>query len=294
MNFYLSDDAFGVYDYIFSQLDWRHASKTTGFLSLDRNRKKAKDNLNLENFKGKLLGFDEERLVHLSLVTLNRLKGKVSSKLIEDSLELKNVIKEFYNELNRKYDFEKLNDFEKGILAYEWVDKQVTFASKYVEIRDGRQDLKLYYPTSIREPLGTYKTKEGVCEGQARLISVLLNNPLIKVDSHPIYGDTPLGLHAWVGVNIKNKIYNICPTMYGPFKSLEEMHYTPDVEEVFPFASLSNQEIITLRQNLQKKKRGTKIPPQPKIIEDSKRIQLIPPKPTILRRIPPSPRIKET
>jgi len=275
LKFYLSDDAFGIYDSIFSQLDWKHSSKTTGFLSLDRNRKKEKDNLHLENFKGNLLAFDEERLVHLSPVTLNRLRGKVPAKIIDDSLELKKIIKEFYIELNRDYEFESLNDFEKSLLAYEWVKNRISFASEYVCVEDGRQALKLNYPTSIREPLGTFKTKKGVCEGQARLISVLLNNSLLNVDSHPINGDTLLGPHAWVGVNIQNRIYNICPTIFGPFKSLEEMHYTLDAEEIFPFASLSNQEIKMLRLNLQQKKRGKKNPP----------------KPTILRRLPPSPRI---
>jgi len=233
INFYFSDNTLYYYNLLMNEINWKHSDTTLINLSLDRHPVGKKPNdLNLELAKGKLK-INEEKLLWLSDNTLIKLRGKVEDRIIKDAYNLKNVSLEFYEYVDNNYDISNLLQYDKLLIAYEYVKNvlKVEFARKYTTIINGKQELINPHPSYISEPFGTYKTKEGVCEGQARLISVLLNNHFMKMDATTIGGKCNLGSHAWVGVVIDDKLFECCPTMKGPFKDLSKSGYIPNDEE---------------------------------------------------------------
>lgn len=235
INFYFSDSTLYYYNLLMNEIGWKHSDTTSIHLSLDRHPVGKKPNdLNLEIAKGKI-NINEEKLLWLSDNTLIKLQSKVEDRIIKDAYNLKDVAKEFYKYVDNNYDVSKLSDYGKLLIAYEYVKNvlNINFASRYTTTVNGKQELINPHPSYISEPFGTYKNKEGVCEGQARLISVLLNNHFMKMDATTIGGKCNLGNHAWVGAVIDNKLFECCPTMKGPFRDLTRNGYIPNDEEIY-------------------------------------------------------------
>lgn len=235
INFYFSDSTLYYYNLLMNEMGWKHSGITSIYLSLDRHPVEKKlCYLNLDIAKGKI-NINEEKLLWLPNNKLIKLQGKVDNRILKDAYKLKNVVKEFYEYVDINYDISKLSEYGKLLIAYEYVKNvlKVKFASKYTTIVDGKQELINPHPRYISEPFGTYKNKEGVCEGQARLISVLLNNYFMEMNAITIGGKCNLGNHAWVGVVIDDRLFECCPTMKGPFRNLSKFGYIPDDEEIY-------------------------------------------------------------
>ena len=263
INFYFSDSALYYYNLLMNEIGWKHSDATSIHLSLDRHPVGKKPNdLNLEIAKGKI-NINEEKILWLSDNTLIKLQGKVEDRIIKDAYNLKDVAKEFYKYVDDNYDVSKLSDYGKLLIAYEYVKNvlKINFASRYTTVVDGKQELINPHPSYISEPFGTYKNKEGVCEGQARLISVLLNNHFIKMDATTIGGKCNLGNHAWVGAVIDDKLFECCPTMKGPFRDLSRSGYIINDEEIYSKiyrrSYLTDEQINQVRNHVrQLKKEG--------------------------------------
>lgn len=261
INFYFSDSTLYYYNLLMNEICWKHSDATSINLSLDRHPVGKKPNdLNLEIAKGKI-NVNEEKLLWLSDNTLIKLQGKVEDRIIKDAYNLKDVSKEFYKYVDDHYDIFKLSEYGKLLIAYEYVRNilRINFASRYTTIVDGKQELINPHPSYISEPLGTYKNKEGVCEGQARLISVLLNNHFMKIDAIKIGGKCSLGNHAWVGAVIDDKLFECCPTMKGPFRDLSKSGYVINDEEIYPKiyrrSYLTNEQINQVRNHVKRLKK---------------------------------------
>lgn len=266
INFYFSDSALYYYNLLMNEIGWKHSDTTSINLSLDRHPVGKKPNdLNLEIAKGKI-NINEEKLLWLSDNTLIKLQGKVEDRILRDTYNLKDVAKEFYEYVYNNYNVSKLSEYGKLLIAYEYVKNilKINFASQYTTTVNGKQELINPHPSYISEPFGTYKNKEGVCEGQARLISVLLNNHFMKMDATTVGGKCNLGIHAfhsWVGAVIDNKLFECCPTMKGPFRDLSRNGYIPNDEEIYPKiyrrSYLTDEQINQVRNHVkQLKKEG--------------------------------------
>ncbi len=233
IEFNLSDVALCNYNKIMSEINWEHSDKTFIRLTIDRQPTKRKINdLNIELAQGRLM-IPEEKLLWFSNNTLNKLQGKVENGLIYRAKKLKEVINIYENDLEKYYNINNISDYDKVYIAYDYVKRilGIKFASSYVQTENGKQSLINPHPYYISEPLGTYLKKEGVCEGQARLIRTLLNNPDFRVDATTINGVCPLGPHAWVGIVIDDKLFGCCPTMLGPFANLQ--NYIPNEGDIY-------------------------------------------------------------
>lgn len=260
IRFRLSDSTFPVYNAIMDKLNWKHDDKTFLEMALDRCPTEIKD-LRLEQARGKIL-LPEEKLLWQSDYVLRQLDGKVDRSVLEDTDKLKYVVRHYVDSLERQYDFSKLTSFDKVYLAYHFIkdpDKlNIRFAYEQTT-RDinGVQRLNRSESNFESKPYGTYIRRRGVCEGQARLMRVLLNNWDIELDATTINGHTLQGeSHAWVGINIHGKLYYCCLTKGG---LMQPMSYLPNTDElypkVYPTSSLNMAQLARVEKHIKSLKR---------------------------------------
>ncbi len=261
VTFNLSDSTLPAYNAIMKKIGWKHKEITKLKMTLDRNPVPlVRRNLRLESAQGKLL-IPEEKLLWCSPATLSQLNGKVDDRVLKDAIKLKDIVFQYYSRLNQIYRFEQFTEFDKVWLAYDFIKRHIKFAGEATRVIDGRE--VRYNPNGINDwvsqPLGTYEHKRGICEGQARLFQVLLNNPYIKSDTVVINGECSLGSHTWAGTVIDDKLYQTCLTMGGVFKDLEKMRYIPDNKEIYPqiypTATLNDYEINKIQAHVRSLKK---------------------------------------
>lgn len=260
IRFRLSDSTFPVYNAIMDKLNWKHDDKTFLEMVLDRCPTEIKD-LRLEQARGKIL-LPEEKLLWQSDYVLRQLDGKVDKNVLEDTDKLKYVVRHYVDSLERQYDFSKLTSFDKVYLAYHFIkdtDKlNIRFAYEQTT-RDinGVQHLNRSESNFESKPYGTYIRRRGVCEGQARLMRILLNNWDIELDATTINGHTLHGEpHTWVGINIHDKLYYCCLTRGG---FMQPMTYIPNNDEYYPIVypnnSLTKSQIADIEHHVKSLRR---------------------------------------
>lgn len=254
IEFNLSESTFPLYNKIMDRINWKHNNVSYLKMTVDRYPTEIKD-LCLEKAKGKII-LPEEILLWQSDYVLNQLGSKVESKVLKDTDNLKYVIRHYVDSLERKYDFDRLTDFDKVWLTYHFINdpdkldiefaREMTFYGK-----DGLQHLRPSEEHWESKPYGTYIRRRGVCEGQARLFRTLLNNWDMKVDAVTINGSCPIGPHVWLGVVINDKLYYCCTTQ---FKLFDETNFVPYSKEYYPqvysIASLSPVEKMNIERHI--------------------------------------------
>lgn len=261
VRFKLSDSTFPVYNAIMDKLNWKHDDKTFLEMTLDRCPTEIKD-LRLEQARGKIL-LPEEKLLWQSDYVLRKLDGKVDRSVLDDTDKLKYVVRHYVDSLERQYDFSKLTSFDKVYLAYRYIKHilGIEFANECQQKGiDGKTYLKPAPDNFQSKPYGTYIRRRGVCEGQARLMSILLNNWDIELDATTISGKTGPrsidGPHAWVGINIHNKLYYCCTTM-GRFMST--VPYIINEDEIYPKiyeeSSLTPEQVKNIEEHVRSLRR---------------------------------------
>ena len=223
-SFQLSDDTLPLYNSAMNRLNW-YPENTELSLSLDRNPAKSKK-LDLDIARGNLK-LREEDLIRLDNSTLSRIR-RVSPQIISNTKELKNVIQKFCNDTHRRYDLSRLSlsPYHKIILAYNYVLDNVPYGNEYIMKQGDTVFLKPNVPNYIKEPLGCYQHGKGICEGQARLMTILLNNNEMDIDATTIIGYTPIGHHAWVGTIVNDCLTTTCLSKQGVFFNPKEAGYT--------------------------------------------------------------------
>ena len=256
ISFRLSDSTLPVYNKIMEEIGWKHFDKTKLYMTIDRNPKTRK-NLQLQSAQGKIM-LPEESLIWVPSTMISQLDGKIDNDTIKKAIELKEIVFQYYMRLNSLYYIDDFTEFDKVWLAYDFIKRHISFAHEATRCENGKQ--VLYNPNNIfdwaSEPVGTYRHKKGVCEGQARLMQALLNNQYLRSDTVAINGVCPLGNHVWVGTVINNRLYQTCLTMAGPFKDLSIKGYVSDDSEVYPKlyekSSLSNSELLQVQNHIKR------------------------------------------
>ena len=234
IKFKLSESTFPLYNTIMDRINWKHDNVSFLEMTVDRYPNEVKD-LRLEKARGKIL-LPEEKLLWQSDYTLCRLKDRIKPKVLEDTDKLKYVVRHYVDDLKKQYDFDKLTDFDKVWLTYHFIrdrDKlNISFAHEQTFIgADGLQHLRRSEENWESKPYGTYVRRKGVCEGQARLFRILLNNWDMQVDAITLNGMSPMGPHCWLGAVINNKLYYCCTTQS---KLFDKTKFKPDGAEYYP------------------------------------------------------------
>lgn len=254
IKFKLSESTFPLYNTIMDKINWKHDNVSLLEMTVDRYPNEIKD-LRLERAKGKIL-LPEEKLLWQSDYVLEKLKDRIDPKVLADTDKLKFVIRHYVDSLERHYDFDKLTDFDKVCLTYHFIkdrDKlNIAFADEQTMIGlDGSQHLVESEDKWESKPYGTYIRRRGVCEGQARLFRVLLNNWDMQVDAVTLGGMSPFGPHCWLGTVIDGKLYYNCTTQGGLFN---ETRFIPDNTEYYPqiyqTSSLSNEDKLKIERHI--------------------------------------------
>lgn len=263
INFILSNSTISEYNKLMKIFNWKHKDKTKINMIIDRNpiSKEIRD-WNLHEAQG-TVNISEEKLIWLSDYQLEQLHGIIDERILKNTIELKKLIIFIDKYFRETYQIEKMNDFDKVYLIYKFIKTQISFPWKYVNIINEKEVIKTDHPTYMSEPYGTWINKEGSCEGQARLMNILLNNPLMKINSTTIDGEIPQGKHTWVGIVLNNKLYACCTTIQVPFKNLDNLGYTVEEhvnnKQVYPIiyehAYLSKQKIKRIERKIKKLKK---------------------------------------
>ncbi len=256
ISFKLSDSTLPIYNEIMKKIGWKHFDKTKLFMTIDRKPKERK-NLNLLSAQGKIM-LPEESLIWVPSTIISQLQNKVDEDTLKKAIELKEIVFQYYMRINSLYHTEEFTEFDKVWLAYDFIKRHISFASEATRMENGKQ--VLYNPQNkfdwVSEPLGTYKHKRGVCEGQARLMQTLLNNQYLRSNTTTINGTCPIGNHVWVGTVIDNKLFQTCLTKAGPFKDLQARNYVVDDNETYPklyvSSSLNNEELLQIQSHIKR------------------------------------------
>lgn len=234
IKFKLSESTLPLYNTIMDRINWKHDKVSFIEMTVDRYPTEIKD-LRLERARGKIL-LPEEKLLWQSDYVLAELKDRINPKVLADTDKLKFVIRHYVDNLEKHYDFDKLTNFDKVFLIYHFIkdrDKlNIQYASEQTMIGvDGLQHLVASKDKWESNPYETYRRRRGICEGQARLFRVLLNNWDMQVDAVMLSGMSPLGPHCWLGTVIDGKLYYSC-TAQG--KLFDETRFIPDNTEYYP------------------------------------------------------------
>lgn len=258
VDFKLSDDALRDYNRLMNIVRWKHSSNTTLDISINRHPFN-NATLNLEESKGKLL-LPEEAYLWLSDYSIRCLNGIIDTNEIQEILKLKRVVEAYCSKVEGRYHLERLSDLDKLYIAYNYMKSPIGLnigfaASQTYRDVNGIQRLNRSNSGWESKAIGTYEHRQGVCEGQARLLKALINNPYMRVDSEVISGRIPTGeSHAWLGIVSNNELYQACLTMRGILSNLDESGYIPNSDDVYskiyPHATISEKDARTLRMHL--------------------------------------------
>lgn len=251
IDFDLSDDMIKEYSSLLNTISWRHGDCSIYNMSINRHPTSLEQrNLGLNSLRGQI-SIKEEDLLWQTDSTITQIKSPLF-KSADTVIKLKRLAYDYYHYLAQHYDMNKANDFVKTWLAYQYVHNHIAFANDATEWQDGRQRLKFNHDLGVSRPYQTFLNKKGVCEGQARLLKSLLNNPWMGVNAAVIGGKCSFADHAWVGVEINHNLYECCTTMGGAFNDMEKRQYQPDVTDIYshiyPHKCLSQAEKEQLNQ----------------------------------------------
>lgn len=260
IQFRLSESTLPIYNVMMDRINWKHDDYTFLQMTVDRKPTEIKD-LKLLQARGKIL-LPEEKLLWVDDYTLSGLRGKVDPKVLEDTDKLKYAVRRYADALDEHYYFDRLTPVDKVYLTYHYIkdrDKlNVQFAHERTIIVDGIQRRK---PSDYRwegMPYETYIRRRGVCEGQARLMRIFLNNWDLQLDAVTISGYTKKGEpHQWVGVNINEKLCYCCTTSGG---LMQPMSFRANADElypkVYPLAYLTSDQLNKVERHVRSLRRG--------------------------------------
>ena len=234
MELHMSDNAMPLYNLSMYRVRWNHQDKTKLYLSIDRHPLQEK-RLNLTYATGEIM-LPEEKLLWVPKHILRNLDDRINPRVFEETKKLRRFLDNYNRQIKQRYKYEELTDIEKTLIVYDDLKKSIHFAAERTTT----------YPetnitTIVRDednwqsrPYGTLEHKRGVCEGQARLMVCMLNNPEMMVDACTINGFVPSGTrHTWVGIHTNDKLYECCTTMQGPFRNLQNKGYKADIDDKY-------------------------------------------------------------
>lgn len=236
IKFILSDSTLPFYTNYMKILGWKHNNKTKIDIKVHYNP------ISKETKLWATEKLTEENLIWNSKEVLENMGRYVDEKILENTLNLQKTIIYINDYLRETYYMEEMNEFDKVYLIYNLIKTFIRTPNRYIEIIDGIEILKQNYPNYILEPYGTWDNKEGAYEGKSRLMTILLNNPYIKIKATTIYGNNSQGKYAWVGIIINNKLYECCTSKFGPFSNLEDLGYQIDWQVLNQQTDFSNYE----------------------------------------------------
>lgn len=241
--FVLSSDSLPYYNELMAQCNWKNKKRTALYMPVEYDPLTVKD-LKVEWCQGTLM-VSEKTLLWMKNMYLAR--GHVNEDVFQDAEFFKRFIPELMQRIYDKYDFDKLDQFDKTFIITNLVNRSISYAEEAVEYVNGKCVLKKDAPSFVSKPLGTLKNKRGVCSGFTRLQEILLNNPYMMVNASSISGELGLNSHMWLGVEINDKCYQ-ADRGVGAFKDLDSMGYFPNkgqvITEVYEHDYLLKPEVV--------------------------------------------------
>ena len=236
IDFRLSDNTLPYYINILNRIGWRHQNKTSFYMDIDRHPTQI-TNLGFGPIKGKI-ELPEEKLIYVDRQKIEQMihEGIIDPQVGQDTIQLQGFVRSYAKMLQRQYHFDQLTSLDQSYLAYCYIKQHISYAIEqtYTD-SNGILCLKASPTKWESRPYGTLYHQRGVCEGQAKLMSIMINNPYIKVNAVPIGGFDESGAgHCWVGVCIANRLFYCCTTK-GGFMQLQPLReYRLDIGEVYP------------------------------------------------------------
>lgn len=240
-----SNETLPIYNTAMNTIKWKHEPKTTTTLKLDRNPIDSNIRMwYLSKAIGKL-NISQEKLIWITDNELNKLYNKLDPKLIEDTKKLKNLIYYLDKYIRRNYNTENMTNMEKILIIINFIKQNIR--NELSNTKKNTQKQKYLYEI--------WQNKKGTYEEQTKLMSVLLNNPLIKIDSTLITVRKEGINHILLGIMLGHRLYSCC-LIEGTFKNLEKENYiiNNDPKQIYPtiyeHASLSEEDIKHIQRKV--------------------------------------------
>ena len=156
--------------------------------------------------------FDYEESVYWS-------NGKLEIKYIDSKEVVTNMINELDNKINNileKHISNSMSDIEKVIAIHDYI----VLNTKYLQTKN------------CYDPYGVIVKGEGVCQGYAKSMQLLLN----KIGIECLYVSSPEMNHGWNIVNIDGEYYHIDATWDDPISNKDNV-------TKYEYFALSDEEI---------------------------------------------------
>ena len=245
VNLHLSDETLNIYNKLLYNFPMRYNIK----YYLDINRKPT-SRIGLDKCKGELM-LEEDDLMFEDVPNLSRVlsKGKY-----QNTKELYDIVGRISLSLIRTFDISKLSDLEKTRLIYRYIKKNIRFAGNCTDRgSEGstrvRENMKY-----CQDPVQTFRRGEGVCEGQTRLAKAILKSPFFNVDCDDLSGRVGDGTsHAWLGVVVDDKLYQVCFTMNHFLDNPGYVLYdNQNYPSIYRMATATNRETEIMDRNIEK------------------------------------------
>lgn len=261
-NLNLSDNMIGKYNQILNDIFLleRKRPRFRYKLSIDRHPVNCCDRDDFCMFK--CLGYVDFSICQLMMISTDDLdylhkNNYISDRYYRDAIELKKIIYEFDKYLMDNFDIDNMSEFHKVMVVYNYMKDNIKYAYEATMMIDGVQTINPQSDAAnwVFDPYDTYVNSRGVCSGQSRLMSILLNHSLLKMDSYVLTGVHQDCLHAWVGVVIDKKLYQCCITMRKPLLPLNMLGYKLDtnikISKVYPLGYLTTNQVNSINNDLE-------------------------------------------
>lgn len=138
--------------------------------------------------------------------------SKSDNYTTEEMIEIKKKVLKIINSIYSNYS--NLNEYEKLYLAFKYALDNWTYSEKDLQDENGNFKYDEYNHRLNSSLFNILNTQKSVCHGMSGLFTMILNNPIIRVNANMVEGSLYSIGHCWINTVINNKVYENCLT-YG-------------------------------------------------------------------------------
>lgn len=131
----------------------------------------------------------------------------------EEMIEIKKKVLEIINSIYSNYS--NLNEYEKLYLAFKYALDNWEFSEEDLQDENGNFKNDEYNHPLNSSLFNILNTQISVCHGMSGLFTMILNNPIIRVNANMVGGSWNSRDHYWINTVIDNKVYENCLTAGG-------------------------------------------------------------------------------
>jgi len=189
-----------------------------GFDIVDDYKLYSKDSIILNDFEidGRFdLPFQYAMWLDLDKIDIrNKIEFRHDSGDYYNVNEMKEIKKKVLEIIEKIYsDYSNLNEYEKFYLAFKYAQDNWHFDENTYKDDNGNYIIDKHGHRWNDSLFNILDTGISVCSGMSGLFTMILNNPIVRVNANRVSGHWNTIGHAWINTVIDNKVYENCLTL---------------------------------------------------------------------------------